>query len=162
MPITSLDSSLWTYYCVNIWMGGHFFRRIIPQYGVLPYSIISLETPAPPMVIRLQRHHTFVGDGELPQPMAEPRVPLALLQNLVGIGPTIFFLRFSDIDAGNCLIFYNRMPDEWNVQVLLKYIYIFCLPCWGSCESSHTTHSKGGMRQEGQEWEGQNSGEQRH
>ena len=27
---------------------------------------------------------------------------------------------------------------------------------------ANTAHSKGGMRQEGQDWEGQNSGEQRH
>ena len=37
-----------------------------------------------------------------------------------------------------------------------------CIPCRGSYESERTTHSKGDMRQDGREWEGQNSGEQRH
>ena len=38
--------------------------------------------------------------------------------------------------------------------------FFFCRPCRGLYESEHTTHSKGGMRQDGREWEGQNSGEQ--
>ena len=46
--------------------------------------------------------------------------------------------------------------------VWLMHFWVFCIHCRGSYESSHTTHSKGGMRQEGWEREVQNSGEQRH
>ena len=44
----------------------------------------------------------------------------------------------------------------------LRVLHFFCILGRGSYESEHTTHSKGGMRQKGREWEGQNSGEQTH
>ena len=44
MLLTSLFRSLWAYHCVQIWMGGHFFPRIIPLNGELSHCMIEAES----------------------------------------------------------------------------------------------------------------------
>ena len=47
---------------------------------------------------------------------------------------------------------HRRLLAQVRACGILFFLYIHCR---GSYESEHTTHNKGGMRQEGREWEGQ-------